>query len=326
MDEAFHYPPELLALLVDAIPRLVRSKKDVLLFFRGAGVSDLLASDVRKRLETDADGISKYEIARLLLTRINESGDKHLQQRREVLKRVTEYEDFSTCWPNDQLIAKGYVGEIRKLVNVKDAFTRMNIERKKEEEAHRAAARTRQEILEKRRTSLASIRQDLGTATAEANPQKRGSLLEAVTNRLFTEYGIGVRESFRVRSDKGEGVLEQIDGVIELDGHLYLVEMKWLKGPVGKADLSEHLMRIYHRGQARGFFISASGYSPAAVDTAREALQHTVFALAEVEEIVLLLERELDLVHWLREKLRIAQLDKQPRVRVNLDKIKGLSA
>ena len=30
-----------------------------------------------------------------------------------------------------------------------------------------------------------------------------------------------------LRGSEGEGVLEQIDGVIEFGGHLYLVEMKW---------------------------------------------------------------------------------------------------
>jgi len=33
MAEAFHYPPEILSLLVDTIPLLCRSKKDVVLFF-----------------------------------------------------------------------------------------------------------------------------------------------------------------------------------------------------------------------------------------------------------------------------------------------------
>lgn len=40
MDTAYHYPPELLDLLVDTIPRLTRSKPEVLDFFRGAGVKE----------------------------------------------------------------------------------------------------------------------------------------------------------------------------------------------------------------------------------------------------------------------------------------------
>lgn len=37
-DITFHYPPELCNLLVDVVPLLNRSKPDVLMFFRGAGV------------------------------------------------------------------------------------------------------------------------------------------------------------------------------------------------------------------------------------------------------------------------------------------------
>ena len=39
MTITYQYPPELFSLLVDAIAVLCKSKKDVLLFFRGAGVS-----------------------------------------------------------------------------------------------------------------------------------------------------------------------------------------------------------------------------------------------------------------------------------------------
>jgi len=38
MADSFHYPPEILKLLIDTIPLLCRSKKDVLLFLEGAGV------------------------------------------------------------------------------------------------------------------------------------------------------------------------------------------------------------------------------------------------------------------------------------------------
>ncbi len=38
MSEVYHYSPELLQLLVDTIEVLCRSKRDVILFFRGAGV------------------------------------------------------------------------------------------------------------------------------------------------------------------------------------------------------------------------------------------------------------------------------------------------
>lgn len=44
-DITFHYPPELFNLLVDVVPLLNRSKQDVLVFFRGAGVADAMTAD-----------------------------------------------------------------------------------------------------------------------------------------------------------------------------------------------------------------------------------------------------------------------------------------
>jgi restriction system protein len=71
MDITFHYPPELMSLLIDAIPRICRTKMDVLLFFKGAGVDSVLINDLEIRLKKDRDSIKKAEIARNVLTRLN---------------------------------------------------------------------------------------------------------------------------------------------------------------------------------------------------------------------------------------------------------------
>ncbi|HTV55549.1 MAG TPA: hypothetical protein VMI06_11620, partial [Terriglobia bacterium] len=46
VDIVFHYPPELTQLLVNTIPLLCPSKRDVLTFFRGAGVAGPILSDL----------------------------------------------------------------------------------------------------------------------------------------------------------------------------------------------------------------------------------------------------------------------------------------
>jgi restriction system protein len=51
IDITFDYPPELFNLLVDTIPLLHRSKKDVLLFLRGAGVPDSMLADLNLPLK-----------------------------------------------------------------------------------------------------------------------------------------------------------------------------------------------------------------------------------------------------------------------------------
>ena len=71
-DDPYHYPPELLDLLIDTIPLLCRPKVDVLAFSRGCGVPNAVTADLRCRFETDRAPISRYEITRLTRTRINE--------------------------------------------------------------------------------------------------------------------------------------------------------------------------------------------------------------------------------------------------------------
>lgn len=311
-DIIFHYPPDLLNLLIDTIPLLFRSKRDTLLFFKGAGVSTRLTEDLAKKLKEAPDSVNKYEITRTVLTRLNEKGEATLKERREILKRITEFEDFSTCWPTDQLKAKGLVGEIRRVVNVKDSFTRMNIEREEEKKKHQAEQQAKLEEVRKRRESLIEVRGDLFSLFNEQNKQKRGKTLESVLNRLFRTGGILVREAFTLTGDQGEGVIEQIDGVVEIDGDLYLVEMKWLNEPMGVGDVSQHLVRIFSRGSARGIFISVSDYTDPAIRTCKESLNKTVVVLCKLEEIVRLLEREGDLKEWLKRKINAAIIDKNP--------------
>jgi hypothetical protein len=106
LDGAYHYPPDLLELLTDAIPALFKSKQAVIDFFQGAGTPGVLLSGWRHKLRTEKDAVKKHEITRDVLRALNEGGDTTLSARREVIKRVSEFEDFSTCWDNDRLKAQ----------------------------------------------------------------------------------------------------------------------------------------------------------------------------------------------------------------------------
>ena len=148
------------------------------------------------------------------------------------------------------------------------------------------------------------------------NPQERGLLLETVLNRLFDASGILIRESFRRTSEIGQGTIEQVDGVIEMDGHIYLVEMKWLKEPVGRGDVSEHLVRVFNRSAGRGIFISYSGYTAPAIETCKESLSKMVVVLCTIEEFVFMLERENSLEAFLKAKVRGSIVEKQPFTKI----------
>ena len=316
--ETYQYPPDLLVLLRDTIAVLCRSKKDVITFFKGCGVQGGALADVSKRVDTDRHSISKRDIANTILVRLNEGGDLMLGLRREVIKRVVEFEDFGQCWSEDQDKARGLVGRTRELVGQKDAFTRMKEERDREARARRQPALEAVEAQRQRREEMEGIRTRLGQLLAASDPHKRGVLFQDVLSDLFRENHIYVREAFVRVGPSGEGVVEQIDGAVELDKHLLLVEAKWWAEKIGPVEVNDLLSKLQRRADTRGLFVSASGYTPGAIDACREALDSRVVALCTLEEIVRVLEAEYDFADFLREKVRAAQLDKNPLYEVPL--------
>ncbi len=230
-----------------------------------------------------------------------------------MIRRVVEFANFDVCWPSDQLKARGLVASIRDVVNQKDAFTRINQEREQERQQRLAqaeqASRARREQMVKIETAKNAFYGLFGPGLTR---QVRGKKLEAALNNLFAAYGILVHEAFHIVGQWGEGIVEQIDGVIELNGALHFVEMKWYEAPVGKGDIAEHLVRLISRAEARGIFISASGYTDPAIQTSRDFLQHKVIVLATLQEIVRLLEREGDLADFFVKKISSSANSQNP--------------
>lgn len=312
MDIAFHYPPELLKLLIEAIPKLCKSKKDLLLFFQGAGVDRQMLAPYESLLRTNKEAFSKYQVTRELLTKLNETGEKSLRERRETLRRVTHFDDFSVCWEADQAAARGLVAQIRELVNVKDSFTRMNLEREQERQDRLEAGRREADKQRKRKAELEEIRRQFFALFAETNPHKRGKAVEGVLNRYFRFCGISVTEAITVKGDDSKGIIEQIDGVIELKGQLFLVEMKWEVEPLGRDKVAPHLVRIFNRSLAGGVFISYSDYSTAAIEDCKGALRDKVVVLCKLTELVQAIEKDSDFKQTLQAKVEVAIIHKNP--------------
>lgn len=310
--EAWHYPPELVELAVKAVCLLNRGKLGELDFFRGAGVPRVMLTDVEDAVALNKEPISKAEIARRVITRLNDGGDSMIRPRREILNRIVQTESFEHCWPDDRLPAKGIVAEIRAVINQRDSFTRMRQERNRERDAHVEAMRDAAASRERDRAARESVRRDLFALFAERDAQRRGKQLEGVLNRLFALNGLGIREAFHLVGDCHEGIVEQIDGAIALEGEVYFVEMKWLKKPVGVDEIAPHLVRLFARGEARGIFISQSRFTEPAIAQSRDALAHRVSVLCELEEIVHVLEREADLADYLQRKVEAAITERRP--------------
>lgn len=211
-------------------------------------------------LRKSPNAINKFEIARTVLTRLNSRGDSGLGPRRGVIRRGVEFEEFESCWEKDRLTARGLVASVRDAVNKKDAFTRMQQERQAERDLAQSARQEMQQNVARKRKEIDAVKDRLFALFGmDADPQGRGRLLEGVPNYLFRACDIHVRENFVRTATDSSVVVEQIDGVIELAGTIHLVEMKWLKNPVGVADFGSHLVRVMNRANASGIFISNSG-------------------------------------------------------------------
>jgi hypothetical protein len=174
MDIIHHYPPELFNLLVETLPKLCKGKKDLLQFFRGAGVDHSILKHYENLLSKNPDEFNKYPVTREIVTQLNDLGERTLHERREILKRVVEFADFSVCWPNDQAPARGLVSQVRELVNVKDAFTRINQERESERSARLAESKKQAAELQRKKDAWNQIRSDLFALVASENPHQRG--------------------------------------------------------------------------------------------------------------------------------------------------------
>lgn len=314
MEITAHYSAELLGLLIEAVPRLFRGKKDVLLFFRAAGVRNELTADLVAQIGTSPESITKPEIARKVLERLVEEGERALGERREVLKRVVEFRDFGTCWSDDQSKVKELVSEIRRILSVKDSFAHMHRAADDERSRRLAEQATKLAEAQRRKTELAKAADSLARLFAEHDDRKRGESLAGVLNGLFATSGIVVHEAFALRDFESEGVEEQVDGVVELDSHYYLVELMWLKDRVGRADISEHLIRVRSRGGARGIFISASGFAESALSACKAGREQCLVVPCDLKEIVSLLEQGRELADFLRTRIHAAFAGEDPNL------------
>ena len=311
------YPPELFELMVEAIACLFKSKRGVLTFFRGAGVHGRFTQDLETGLRNDRDSIYKVDISRTVLLRLNDSSERYLRELREILKRVCEFEDFSTCWPEDQQKARGLVAEIRAITNKHDFFRKLERQHEDELKKHRESARQEAESLRQLQSSRRDILQRIKKLIVMEDPHEKGRGFEQVINDLFKTEGISLEESFTLPLDKGHGTKEQIDGAIKMDGHIYLVEMKWHKAPIGVEHISRHINRLAIRSECRGLIVSYSNFTEPAVEACREAIRIAPIILCSLKEIVLFLEGEGMLEELLTRKFDQLILKKQPFLEIS---------
>lgn len=300
--------------MVEAVASINKGKADILTFFRGAGVPQRVLADLEARVQADRNSLSKVEIARTVLERINAGADELLAARRGALRRVVEFEAFGACWPNERDKAEASVRRLRELVEHKDTVRRLERERETRERDARAREQAeRGDAARRQAEERAQILADFAAVARDPNAQRRGKSVEGVVAAMFRHAGIELAEDFQRRSDSSGAVVEQVDGVVRVRGQLVLVEIKWLKAPVGRPDLSPHLVSLFNRFGASGLFVSASGYSEAAILDAKLALSQRRVALLEMMELIAAFEAAANVEAFIEARLHAAQMHLDPR-------------
>ncbi len=144
-------------------------------------------------------------------------------------------------------------------------------------------------------------------------PQSRGYEFEKFLTTLFNVFDLKARSPFRLSG-------EQIDGSIELDGNVYLVEAKWQNEPVGYAELLALYGKIQGKATwSRGIFISYSGFSPEGLEAFSKGRPTNLIAFSG-QDLYFILEGGIELDKMIRLKTRLAA--EEGRVYVPVQELK----
>ena len=107
--------------------------------------------------------------------------------------------------------------------------------------------------------------------------------------------------------------------MIELSSRLFLTEIKWLSDNLDRPDAAAHLVRVYHRPEVHGLFISATPFTKGALKLCTEALQkERLIVLCTLQEFFQVLEARGDLSSFLRAKIDAVIAQKTPFPQVGM--------
>lgn len=319
---SYHFPPDLFNLLVDAIPKINRTKKDLLSFFKNVGTPISLLNKYYSIVNYDPKQISKKDITREVLEQLNSSdSNEYLGIRRKLLQRVIDFTAFNTCYENDVDSAKARIFEIKQLVSLKDSVTKQEqfIENERNEKIK--AKKQQLSKLTASKEKFDTITNDFNKLFAISNPQLRGKALETVLNELFTFFKIGIRESFCIADEESGKIYEQIDGTIELNNYLTLVEMKWERNPIGVDPVSRFMTRLFVRSNVDGIIISYSSFTDTAPPIAKEGLSQRTVSLVDLQDISKILALKKDLPEYLTSLIREVRLTKNPKPAISIENL-----
>jgi hypothetical protein len=150
----------------------------------------------------------------------------------------------------------------------------------------------------RRAETLLQLKEEFGQLAIEKDRSRAGLALEKLLNRLFEIYDLKPRQPFRV-------VGEQIDGSFELDGQIYLLELKWEQNPLPEADLLVFKGKIEGKSTfTRGVFIALNGVSAQARDAITRGKAPSFFVV-DGYDLMMILGEAISFTYFLRQRVRL---------------------
>ncbi len=274
-----------------------------------------LLTDYQEQVNRDRTSVKKPVMIRTILQRMNDAGDapECIRMRRELVRRIVEWKNYSTCQPNCEDVARGGVAAVAEIVGKYDFLTEIRQERDRWQNERIQKEHAKRETDARRRAEWERIKNDFMSCFGISDRSLRGRTFETVMNRLFLHARLAATPPFTIYGESGKP-LEQIDGSIELDGYVYVVEIKWWEGSVEQKELSAFAGKVFMRSgsQVRGLFISASSYTEGAITVAKEAYaKDRAILLLTLRELFDVISGDGDVAELLRRRIRMLADRKQ---------------
>lgn len=144
-------------------------------------------------------------------------------------------------------------------------------------------------------TALASLKDEFHTLSINLHRQDTGHKFENFLNDLFAIFDLYPRVSYNLER-------EQIDGAFTFDTDDYILEAKWLKGTVSRAQLDVFAKQIERKGRnTLGLYVSVNGFSR---DALTEYSSSSPFITMDGSDIYMILDGRITLDQLLLRKRR----------------------
>ncbi len=165
-----------------------------------------------------------------------------------------------TTFPNlaRQVDAEERIAIARDAVKVLAAITetyRRTLDKAEQLRAQQEATERQTEALRVHTRALNEIKREFLDLHTMADKHRRGTRLEGLLHRLFEIHDMEPRLSYSLAN-------EQIDGSVTFNTDDYLLEAKWWKQPVDRAEADIFAAKICRKGRnTLGIFVAVNGFT-----------------------------------------------------------------